>query len=283
MQTMIQKAIAGQRKAMEYLYDSTKSKVFYVSKLLLQSEELAESATIWVYRFGWSEIKILGIETEEEFLKLVMQRAVGYCKKRILKSNPKAFHMPINKNFNMNGTAIPEKTANVEEVIFSQFTDLQRFILVLHTAAGYEMSEVAKVVNLKPAVVELALEAEKKNVKNILNSQNLGEQTNYKKIVSSLTEKSNWTLVPERVDTEVYKVIGYIVEPIEKKKKKQRNMIISTIAIVCILLIGIGKIGSMGQKADSTTETESESETEITSEITSETETESASDTTLTE
>lgn len=257
MQNVLQKAAAGNRKAMEYLYDYTKQKVFYIAKLLLEDESLAESATIWTYRFGWSEIKTLELTTEDEFEKFMVQRVVGYCKKKTMKKNSKAFHVPANRNFNLNITQpIEHKGNSIEDVVLAQFTDLQRYIYILHTVAQYERKEIEKVVNLKIHILDLAMEVEKKNVEQILNFMGISELTNYQNVTLQIAETEKAYKVPERVDDEVKKVIGYIVEPIEKRQKKQRNLIISTIILVCVFLIGVGILFSSDEAANDIVGTE---------------------------
>lgn len=241
MQTILQKATAGNRKAMLKLYDFTKQRVFYVAKLLLQDDAMAESATIWVYRFGWGEIKALELSTEAEFEKLMLQRVVGYCKKRTIKNNPKAFHVPANRNFNSNVTyPIIDNGDTVEESVLQQFSDLQRYIYVLHTIAKYEDSEIENVVNLKGQILELAIAAEDKNIDAILQVMGLSSLTGHKEIQLKIIDTANSIQVPERVDAEVHKVIHIIVEPIEKRQKKQRTLVISTLVLVCAFCIGVG-------------------------------------------
>ena len=264
MQTVLQKAAAGNRKAMLKLYEATKQRVFYVAKLLLQNDAMAESATIWVYRFGWGEMKSLEMETEAEFEKLMIQRVVGYCKKRTLQKNAKAFHVPSNRNFNINITSpIKDTGVNVEESVLAQFSDLQRYIFVLHTVAKYENSEIEKVVNLKKPLLEMAIEAEKKNIDVILESMEINGLADHKGIVLQVIDTANSITVPQRVDDEVNKVIGYIVEPIEKRQKKQMLLIIIAIVIVCIVLLGVGILFSdkKGDLGEDTGVTESIGET----------------------
>lgn len=237
MQTMVQKAVLGDRKAMEKLYHSTKQKVFYVCKLLLQDEILAETATIWVFRFGWTEMKTLEIRTEDEFAKFVVQRAVGYCKKVVLRRNSKAFHVPANKNFNI--TRIPSQIGtigNVEDTIFARFSDLQRFILVLNAVAWFNKEELSKTVNLKNNILKIAMETEKKNIENILKDMQMDCELSYRNVMDDIVANEYLQVVPERVDEEVAKVIALIVEPIEREKTRRRNRVIVAVAAGCMMI-----------------------------------------------
>lgn len=265
MQTVLQKAIAGNRNAMVKLYDATKQRVFYVAKLLLQDEDMAESATIWVYRFGWGEIKNLELETEAEFEKLMLQRVVGYCKKRTLKQNPKAFHVPVNRNFNINITyPIKDDGHSIEDSVLNLFTDLQRYIYVLHTVAKYEHIEIENVVNLKGQILKSAIDVEKKNIDTILQVMGIAGLTDYKEVTLKIIDTVNSIQVPKRVDEEVNNVIRRIVEPVEKRQKKQRNYMISVIVLVCIFLLGVGIFFSGEQGSTGGTDTETTEEIENT-------------------
>lgn len=265
MQTVIQKAASGNRKAMEYLYARTKKKVFYIARLLLEDNHMAESAIIWTYRFGWSEIKTLGIASEVEFEKLVVQRVVGYCKKRTLKKDAKAFHVPTNRNFNLNIIPpIDENWESIEECIMAQFTDLQRYIFVLRVVAKYERKEIEKTVNLRNQILDLAIDAEKKNVESILKLMGINGLTNYKEVILEIMNREHNCKVPERVDDEVKKIIGYIVEPMEKKQKKQRKGIFFATITVCVLLFVGGIFFWSDEETNNADSTENSESVEVT-------------------
>ena len=247
------------------LYDATKQRVFYTAKLLLQDVAMAESATIWVYRFGWGEIKTLELETEAEFEKLMLQRVVGYCKKRTIKHNSKAFYVPANRNFNIKITnAIKMDERSLEETILNQLSDLQRYIYVLRTVAKYEDNEIENVVNLRGQILQAAIEAEKKNIDVILQAIGTKELSDYKDITLKIIDTANTIQVPLRVDDEVNRVIEQIVKPIVEKRRKKRNWIFAIVVNVCIIFIGIGLLLSENAGGVDETGTEGIEETEIT-------------------
>ena len=273
MQTVLQKAVAGNKKAMIQLYNSTKQRVYYVAKLLLQDDAMAESATIWVYRFGWGEIKTLELETVAEFEKLMLQRVVGYCKKRTIKHNSKAFHVPENRNFNIKIVdSIKMDKKSLEEMVLNQFSDLQRYIYVLHTIAKYEDSEIESVVNLKGQILQLAINAESRNMDVILQAVGMASLADYKDITLKIIDTVNSIQVPQRVDDEVNKVIEQIVKPIIEKERKKRNWILTIVVNICIIFIGLGLLLAEKNSNIDEYETEKANNTQVEENIESEVE-----------
>ena len=59
MSTVIQKAVKGQRNAMELLYETNKQKVFYVSLLLLGNEVEASRAASYAFKNVWGSMTAL--------------------------------------------------------------------------------------------------------------------------------------------------------------------------------------------------------------------------------
>ena len=113
MSTVIQKAVKGQRNAMELLYETNKQKVFYVSLLLLGNEVEASRAASYAFKNVWGSMTAHGITTEEGFTHLAIRAAVDYCKRRVARIYPKAFRIPSGRNFLMSGAITPpEKTDN---------------------------------------------------------------------------------------------------------------------------------------------------------------------------
>lgn len=80
MKTLIQKIKKGKIAAMRVLYNSNKSKVWFLCQKVLFDQKEADNATVFVLKKAWEEIIPSRISTVEEFSIFVIQRAVTYCK-----------------------------------------------------------------------------------------------------------------------------------------------------------------------------------------------------------
>ena len=239
MATVIEQAIKCKRKAMTQLYEANKKKVYYVSYLLLGKEAGAAEATTYAFRDVWGSLAVRGVQTEDEFLHLVTKKAVDYCKRRILKKDPKAFHIPHNRNFLIVGTKeFSESSENVSLEILKELPSLQRFIMVLHTVAEYLPEQVAETFKFNMQTVSIALDAEKTNVERIMRC--MGENKNtYEWLFSKLRDGKEEINVPESIDKSVLLVIDNRAKPIEKKQKKMMTIIGIGAVVACLLIIGI--------------------------------------------
>jgi hypothetical protein len=239
MSTVIQKAVKGQRNAMELLYEANKQKVFYVSLLLLGNEVEASRAASYAFKNVWGSMTAHGITTEEGFTHLAIRAAVDYCKRRVARIYPKAFRIPSGRNFLMSGAITPpEKTDNPVADVLNSLPELQRFLLVLHTAGGYTPDQIASAFKFDMKTVDLALDAEKANIERVV-SQGEGSGRPYESIVEDIRHGELTVRVPDVVDAHAAAVIDGIAAPMEKKRKKRIAVIGITAAAVCLCIIGI--------------------------------------------
>lgn len=238
MATIVQNAAKGQRKAMELLYEANKRKVYYVSLCLLGEAGYATEATYQAFKNVWSSISAHGITTEEEFTHLAVRKAVEWCKRRISKSNAKAFRIPHNRNFLISGdSTVSENSENIAMEVLGKLPDLQRFIFVMHVVGDYLPEQIASSFKFDMKTVGIALEAEKTNIERA--TRHFGEKQTYETVSAALRVEADEVEFPEALDEKVKAVINGIATPIEKKKKKQFVIIgISVIAVV-LLIVGI--------------------------------------------
>ncbi len=246
MSTLIQKAQKGNKEAMQMLYHNNKGRVLFLCTLLLDHTNVACDATSRIFRQMW-ELTIAGrIESEDEFSKVVMEKAVNYCKVSISRKSAKAFRIPENKNFaGVNYSS--DKLKNNEDFslfLVRNFPPLHRFIYVLHALYHGSTSDIAKMFKMSDAVMELALNAEEANMKRLLllNEQYAGEMhtLSVEDFHRHLRDIGIGMSVPEYVDTAVMIDIDTACKPLALKAKKRRRTFIICIgaAILCACMIG---------------------------------------------
>mgnify|MGYP003298987483 CR=1 FL=1 len=157
MATNVQNAAKGQRKAMELLYEANKKKVYYVSLCLSGEAAYAIDATYQSFKNVWSSISAHGITTEDEFTHLAVRKAVEWCKRRVSKSNARAFRIPHNRNFLISGDSIvSENSKNIAMEVLGKLPDLQRFIFVMHTVGDYLPEQIASSFKFDMKTVSIA-------------------------------------------------------------------------------------------------------------------------------
>lgn len=217
MSAIIQHAAKGQRKAMQLLYEANKQKVFYLSLCLLGKTAPAAEAACWVFKEIFGDLAAYVLDTESDFTQLVVRKTVDTCKRRVSRQNPKAFRIPYNRNFLMAGDMASVKRSDSPAAdVLAQLPDLQRFLLVLHTAGGYTPEQLAGAFKFDAKTVGFALEAEKPNVERVL--RQLGESgESYDSVIKALCDGEGQTEVPAAVDKNTQAVIDGIALPLKRK------------------------------------------------------------------
>ena len=239
MATVIEQAVMGRRKSMEFLYETSKRKVYYVSLLLLGNERDAAEAVFYAFKNIWESITAHDIKTEEEFRHLAIRKAVDCCKRKIGRQNQKVFCTPQNRNFLVAGnTSGSDDCGNTPADILEQLPPLQRFIFVLHNVGDYSPEQIASTFRFDIKTVDLALKAERPNVERIMQCSDESTQA-YEKIIGAMRDGEEAVQVPTVVDDRAAAVIDGIAAPLEKKKKKRITLIGVTALAVCVLVAGI--------------------------------------------
>ena len=237
MATNVQNAAKGQRKAMELLYEANKKKVYYVSLCLSGEAAYAIDATYQSFKNVWSSISAHGITTEDEFTHLAVRKAVEWCKRRVSKSNARAFRIPHNRNFLISGDSIvSENSKNIAMEVLGKLPDLQRFIFVMHTVGDYLPEQIASSFKFDMKTVSIALEAEKTNIERA--TRHLGEKPSYETVSGVLRGSEDEVDFPEVLDEKIKVVIDGIATPIERKKKKQVAIIGVSVIAAILLIVG---------------------------------------------
>ena len=239
MSNIIRNAAKGQRKAMEYLYETNKQKAFYLAKCLLGKNSTAFDAAYFAFKNVWGEITSHGVTTEKEFAHLVIRKTADYCKKNIVKSDAKAFNITPGYNFLIDEyTPISKDCDDIKAEILNKLPSLQRFIFVLHTVGNYLPEQIASAFKFDINTVNTALNAEKANVERL--TKYVGDKYSYETIWESIRYGEDDTKIPDMLDERVMGVINNIATPIENKKKKQITVISVSVVICILLILGIG-------------------------------------------
>lgn len=220
---IMKNAVRGNRKALVALYEKNKKKVYYLAKQLLQDESRAIEVSARVFKEQLTRLP----ETEEAFSQKLTEQVALYCRKKM----GKELQLPPNNNFTINGNF--EGFAHIAEQALTLFSPLQRFIYVLETLCGYDAVMIARVLNLDQRTVQMALEAQRRNLFRIL-------QTDDPAIIRAMATKyvdgALAAEVPEKLEGQVQLVIHSIAAPAEKKNKQiLLTAVIS--GVVCIALI----------------------------------------------
>ena len=106
MKNLTDRARQGNWEALETLYDMTKQKVMALCSLLLQDEQLCKSALPKVYRSLWDQILEAKLTTEEAFEEAAIRKTATLCQTLVVRKNAKAFRIPSNRNFILDGHRI---------------------------------------------------------------------------------------------------------------------------------------------------------------------------------
>ena len=284
MATLIENAAKGQRSAMTTLYEANKQKVYFIAHCLLADKTQAENATVTVFKEAWSNLESAAIGTEEQFTNYVVCRVLDHCKNRLLKKNPKALRVPVNKNFLIpNSLAVTDIGDSELEYVIQNLPHTQKYIFVMHTAGCMEIMQIARLLKFDSKTVRLAVETEAENAKRLLSISGKGHACSYEDILEDMKQAEAGAEVPSTADEQMTAIIDAIATPIEEKEKKRKHTIsvmsvlIGACVVIAILIFGLTSdttntndtgtgddYSSTANQTDGTEETEEPTEAEET-------------------
>ena len=245
METIIQKAAKGNRAAMTELYENNTSTVYCLANALLRGSEQAVPATNWGIKSAFQAAEKGVIESEDEFLLLAMKQAAGYCKKEVIKKDPRAFKLPPKKEFIISRVSehtLNPNAADVENYIRC-LPAIQRFTFVLSHLGDMEDLQVGKVIGVDTGTISLIKEAEEQNLAKICKTVNIAGgccSDPVPEVVSAECVKlQESTELPDGVCEYIENYIDSIATPIEAaaKNKGKKIGIIAGSVLVCIAII----------------------------------------------
>ncbi len=150
-----------------------KDKVFRLAKRLLVSVEEAEDATQELYMKLWKNKKQIQNYKNVEAFAMTMTK--NYCFDR-LKSKQASNLTLVHSNYEANETSLQRKIElndSVSQVhkLIDNLPEQQRMIIQLRDIEQYEFDEIAKLLNMKPTAIRVALSRARKTIKEQLIKQ----------------------------------------------------------------------------------------------------------------
>ena len=144
-----------------------KDKVFRLAKRLLVSVEEAEDATQELYMKLWKNKKQIQNYKNVEAFAMTMTK--NYCFDR-LKSKQASNLTLVHSNYEANETSLQRKIElndSVSQVhkLIDNLPEQQRMIIQLRDIEQYEFDEIAKLLNMKPTAIRVALSRARKTIK----------------------------------------------------------------------------------------------------------------------
>lgn len=150
-----------------------KDKVFRLAKRLLVSVEEAEDATQELYMKLWKNKKQIQNYKNVEAFAMTMTK--NYCFDR-LKSKQASNLKLVHSNYEEKGTSLQRKIELSDSVskvhkLIDNLPEQQRMIIQLRDIEQYEFDEIAKLLNMKPTAIRVALSRARKTIKEQLIKQ----------------------------------------------------------------------------------------------------------------
>ncbi|APG64463.1 RNA polymerase subunit sigma-70 [Tenacibaculum todarodis] len=150
-----------------------KDKVFRLAKRLLVSTEEAEDATQELYFKLWKNKQKLSEYKNVEAFAMTMTK--NYCFDR-LKSKQASNLTLIHSNYKEKDTSLDKKVEHndsVEKVhrLIEDLPEQQKIIIQLRDIEQYSFDEIAKMVDMKPTAIRVALSRARKTIREALIKQ----------------------------------------------------------------------------------------------------------------
>lgn len=144
-----------------------KDKVFRLAKRLLVSNEEAEDATQEILIKLWkNKQKIIEYRNVEAFS---MTMTKNFCLDR-LKSKQAQDLKIVHSNYQDNNTSLQKEVENRDSVnwvskIIEELPEQQKIILQLRDIEAYDFDDIAKVVDMNPTAIRVALSRARKTIR----------------------------------------------------------------------------------------------------------------------
>lgn len=144
-----------------------KDKVFRLAKRLLVSNEEAEDATQEVLMKLWRNKQKISDYKNVEAFSMTMTK--NFCLDR-LKSKQAQNLKIVHSNYQDNNTSLQSQVENRDSVdwvskIIEELPEQQKIILQLRDIEEYDFDEIAKVVDMNPTAIRVALSRARKTIR----------------------------------------------------------------------------------------------------------------------
>lgn len=144
-----------------------KDKLYRLAKRLLVSNEEAEDATQEVLLKLWSKKTTIGTYNNVEAFAMTMTK--NYCLDK-LKSKQASNLKLVHSNYKDENTSLQKEVENNDSVSFvhqimEELPAQQKIILQLRDIEQYDFEEIAKVVDMNPTAIRVALSRARKHIR----------------------------------------------------------------------------------------------------------------------
>ncbi|RKE94982.1 RNA polymerase sigma factor [Ichthyenterobacterium magnum] len=144
-----------------------KDKVFRLAKRLLVSREEAEDATQEILLKLWNNKQKIAEYKNVEAFSMTMTK--NFCLDR-LKSKQAQNLKIVHSNYQDNNTSLQKEVENKDSVdwvskIIEELPEQQKIILQLRDIEEYDFDEIAKVVDMNPTAIRVALSRARKTIR----------------------------------------------------------------------------------------------------------------------
>ena len=144
-----------------------KDKVFRLAKRLLVSNEEAEDATQEILMKLWKNKQKISDYKNVEAFSMTMTK--NFCLDR-LKSKQAQNLKIVHSNYQDNNTSLQKQVENRDSVdwvsrIIEELPEQQKIILQLRDIEEYDFDEIAKVVDMNPTAIRVALSRARKTIR----------------------------------------------------------------------------------------------------------------------
>ena len=144
-----------------------KDKVFRLAKRLLVSNEEAEDATQEILMKLWRNKQKISEYKNVEAFSMTMTK--NFCLDR-LKSKQAQNLKIVHSNYQDNNTSLQKEVENRDSVdwvskIIEELPEQQKIILQLRDIEEYDFDEIAKVVDMNPTAIRVALSRARKTIR----------------------------------------------------------------------------------------------------------------------
>ncbi len=154
-----------------------KDKVFRLAKRLLVSTEEAEDATQELYFKLWrNKVKLSDYKNVEAF---AMTMTKNYCFDR-LKSKQASNLTLVHSNYKEKDTSLDKKLEYKDSVsqvhtLIESLPEQQKIIIQLRDVEQYDFDEIAKMIDMKPTAIRVALSRARKTIREkLIKTHNYG-------------------------------------------------------------------------------------------------------------
>ncbi len=266
MSTTIELVKKGRRKEMEALYNSTKTEVMFLCRLLLDSEKTAASAVAPIYQNLWDSLLAGEIASEEAFFKRAQAKTISYCINKTKKKNPRAFQIPENSSFS---AMLSDQKLFLEgdpwEMLLHSLPELLRFLYVLHAVCGYDSKRLSSLLEIKKETVDRALEEEEALLDQLCGAISAKKKIPFRLTVEEfhdeLKAQKELSILPDTAHRAVLGRIDSLSLALRKKDQKKKIILavvagVVVIGLIVVVAVLLGNSGSGSSSDDSVSQVE---------------------------